>query len=57
MSVSRLAKAVRKGSAIPPRHAREFSMVINSQVARSLNLVLPDQTELKRKLSALEGLK
>lgn len=41
----------------PPRHAREFSVVINSQVARSLNLVLPDQTELKRKLSALEGLK
>ncbi|MBK8971629.1 MAG: hypothetical protein IPM37_09765 [Hahellaceae bacterium] len=38
-----------------PRYALEFSVVVNAQVARSLNLTLPEENALKRQLTTLEG--
>jgi ABC-type uncharacterized transport system substrate-binding protein len=40
------------GELSPPRHAGEFSIAFNPHVARSLGVILPVETDIRRKLGA-----
>jgi ABC-type uncharacterized transport system substrate-binding protein len=40
------------GELPPPQHASEFSIAFNAQVARSLGVVLPNETDIRHKLGA-----
>jgi ABC-type uncharacterized transport system substrate-binding protein len=40
------------GELPPPQHAGEFSIAFNSQVARSLGVVLPNEADIRHKLGA-----
>jgi ABC-type uncharacterized transport system substrate-binding protein len=40
------------GELPPPQHASEFSIAFNTQVARSLGVVLPNEADIRHKLGA-----
>ncbi len=44
----------RSGDLPPPAYSRRFSIIVNHQVARSLNILVPPQAKLKQQLHDLE---